>query len=168
MSVFQLSRRNASAIFTHVQGMVDISHKEHSLRIAVASCLVKAPERIVSAVFDSTAHLNRKGDILTTAKVAGTMAAKRTAELIPLCHQVPLSQVTLAVEKHDSCSILVRGEAKTIHQTGVEMEALTAVSICALTLYDMTKSALKGTTDTITITDIRLDSKRGGSSDRTS
>jgi cyclic pyranopterin phosphate synthase len=168
MPLLQISRRNVSSMFSHVNGMIDISQKKHALRAAVASCLVHAPERVVTAVFDPSTQLNSKGNILATAKLAGTMGAKRTADLIPLCHQVPLSHVILFIEKQDSETILIRGEAKTIHQTGVEMEALTAVSVCALTLYDMTKAALKGTADAISITDLRLESKRGGSSDRPS
>jgi cyclic pyranopterin phosphate synthase len=118
----------------------------------------------VQAIFDPTISLNHKGDILGCAKIAGVFAAKRTSELIPLCHQVPLSQVLVDVSKMDEESIRVTASAKTHNQTGVEIEALTAVSVASLTIYDMTKSALKGSVDKITITDIQLVSKTGGSS----
>lgn len=160
----QRSRIHRFTTFSHSEGMVDVSKKPFSHRIAVASCVIMAPERIVSAIFDASQALNDKGDIIGCAKIAGVFAAKRTAELIPMCHQVPLSQVLVDVSRLTENSLLVTASAKTVHQTGVEMEALTAVSVASLTVYDMTKSALKGSLDKITITDIQLDSKTGGSS----
>jgi cyclic pyranopterin phosphate synthase len=163
-TMYRLTQRLGLAQFSHSNGMVDISQKCASLRVAIASCLVRAPERIVDAVFNSERELNKKGDILCTARLAGALAAKKTAELIPLCHQVPLSQVSVDISRIGPSEIELRAQVKTINQTGVEMEALTAVSISALTIYDMTKSALKGTANSIVISDIKLESKTGGSS----
>ena len=132
-------------------------------RVAVASCLVRLPKRIVDAIFDASISLNSKGDIIGTAMLAGAMGAKRTADLIPLCHQVPLNQVRIDITREGDEVIKIVGKASASHQTGVEMEALTAVSVSALSVYDMTKSAIKGTSDSIVIESIRLESKTGGS-----
>ena len=134
--------------------MVDVGSKPLSRRRATARATVRmAPE---------TAHRLRdlpKGDALATAQLAGIMAAKRTAELIPLCHPLPLSFVDVSLEVgHESVEIVA--VAETTAQTGVEMEALTAVSIAALTVYDMCKSVSKE----IVVTDIRLLAKTGGQS----
>ena len=145
--------------FSHAEGMVDVSDKAVSSRTAIASCRIQLPQRICNSIFDPTFALNKKGDIVSTAKLAGIMAAKKTPELIPLCHQIPLSQVTLDITKTSPTEMTIIGSVKAVAQTGVEMEALAAVSIAALTVYDMTKSALKNTADSITITDIRLVSK---------
>ena len=144
--------------------MVDISNKDSTHRNATASCTMRMPERICRAIFDSTVSINQKGDIISTAKLAGVLAAKKTSELIPLCHQVPLAQVNVEISQLDETSALIRGTAKCVGQTGVEMEALMSVSVAALTVYDMTKSALKGSSDKIVISEIQLDSKSGGSS----
>lgn len=162
--MYRLTNAIRSAVFSHANGMVDIAGKPTTERIASASCSVLAPQRIVDAIFSDTLKVNSKGDILSTARIAGTLAAKRTSELIPFCHQIPLSQVSIEITRDGPGNIKVRAQAKTIHQTGVEMEALTAVSLSALTIYDMTKSALKCTTDSIVITEIQLDYKTGGSS----
>lgn len=104
---------------------------------------------------------NDKGDVLTTAQLAGIMASKRTAELIPLCHSLPLSKVKLRLDcDHDALLVQVRAEVETQAQTGVEMEALTAVSIACLTVYDMLKSADRN----MVIGAIRLVEKSGGQS----
>jgi cyclic pyranopterin phosphate synthase len=100
-----------------------------------------------------------KGDPLETARIAGIMAAKRTAELIPLCHPLPLTHVEVRAELRDDC-VYIEAEAATNAQTGVEMEALTAASVAALTVYDMCKAVERG----ITITDVRLEEKTGGKS----
>ena len=149
--------------FSHIEGMVDVSSKTASTRSATALCRISFPSRIIETIFHPSNNLNFKGNILHTARIAGVMGAKRTAELIPLCHQIPLSQVTIDIVREDERTVKISGTAKAINQTGVEMEALTAVSISALTLYDMTKSAIKGSNDTIIIQDIRLVSKTGGS-----
>ena len=156
ISVTGIIRRE---IFTHANGMVDVSAKPMSHRIAVASCSVEAPVRIVEAIFSPAGAVNNKGNVIQTARLAGIMGSKRTSDLIPLCHQIPLSHVSLDINRLSPTKIGLTSSVKTQNQTGVEMEALTAVSIAALTVYDMTKSALKGTTDRIVITDISLDSK---------
>ena len=136
--------------------MVDTSEKSSTTRRAVASAQVlMLPETIASL----KAHQTPKGDPLETARLAGIMAAKRTADLIPLCHPLPLTHVDVRATIQ-STGIYLEAEASTNAQTGVEMEALTAVSVAALTIYDMCKALDKG----ITITDIRLESKTGGKS----
>ena len=104
-------------------------------------------------------HRTPKGDPLEAARLAGIMAAKRTADLIPLCHPLPLTHVDVQATLEES-GVLLQAEVSTNAQTGVEMEALTAVSVAALTIYDMCKALEKG----ITITDVRLESKTGGKS----
>jgi cyclic pyranopterin phosphate synthase len=138
--------------------MVDISEKEDSERLAVAKGqVVMRPETLALIEAGSL----KKGDVLTTAQLAGVMAAKRTAELIPLCHPLPLNQVKVDfVFKPQLPGIEITATAKTTGKTGVEMEALTAVSVAALTIYDMAKSAEK----TMRIENIRLVEKRGGKS----
>lgn len=136
--------------------MVNTSAKEVSARRAVASGRVLMSTETVAAL-----RTNRtpKGDPLETARIAGIMAAKRTAELIPLCHPLPITHVDVRASLEDD-GVLLTAEVSTNAQTGVEMEALTAVSVAALTVYDMCKALEKG----ITITSIRLDRKEGGKS----
>jgi len=138
--------------------MVDISEKEDSVRLAVAKGqVVMRPETLALIEAGSL----KKGDVLTTAQLAGLMAAKRTAELIPLCHPLPLTQVKVDfIVNPQLPGIEISVTVKTTGKTGVEMEALTAVSITALTIYDMAKSAEK----TMRIENIRLVEKRGGKS----
>src|SRR5687768_2272269 len=140
--------------------MVDISAKEASLRRAVASGKVIMSEDTIAAVRNQA---NPKGDPLEIARIAGIMAAKKTSDLIPLCHQINLSKVDVTADFTDF-GIQLEAEATTTAQTGVEMEALTAVSVAALTIYDMCKAIQKD----IVITDIRLEYKTGGASDFTS
>ena len=136
--------------------MVDVSAKDVTTRKAVASGQVLlSPETI--AVLQN--NENPKGNPLEVARIAGIMAAKRTSELIPLCHQINLSKVNVNTELDES-GVLITAEAVTNAQTGVEMEALTAVSVAALTIYDMCKVVQKD----IQITDIRLEEKTGGKS----
>ncbi len=136
--------------------MVDTSAKSTTARRAVASARVLlAPETIAAL----NAHRTPKGDPIETARLAGIMAAKRTADLIPLCHPLPLTHVEVRA-RIDTDGVHLEAEVSTNAQTGVEMEALTAVSVAALTVYDMCKALDKG----ITITDIRLESKTGGKS----
>ena len=104
-------------------------------------------------------HRTPKGDPLEAARIAGIMAAKKTSELIPLCHPLPLTHIDVEATLEES-GVLLKAEVSTNAQTGVEMEALTAVSIAALTIYDMCKALEKG----ITITEVRLESKTGGKS----
>lgn len=136
--------------------MVDTSSKSITARRAVASARVlMSPETVASV----KAHQTPKGDPLEAARLAGIMAAKRTADLIPLCHPLPLTHVDVQANVEET-GVFLEAEVATNAQTGVEMEALTAVSVAALTVYDMCKALDKG----ITITDIRLESKTGGKS----
>jgi cyclic pyranopterin phosphate synthase len=136
--------------------MVDTTAKLITARRAVASARVLMSAETLAAVRE---HQTPKGDPLEAARLAGIMAAKRTAELIPLCHPLPLTLVDVRAQIEES-GIYLEAEVSTNAQTGVEMEALTAVSIAALTIYDMCKALDKA----ITITDIRLESKTGGKS----
>jgi cyclic pyranopterin monophosphate synthase len=134
--------------------MVDVSAKVPSLRKAEARAFVTMSDEVLGAL----PH-NPKGDPLEVARIAGILAAKRTSELIPMCHQVPLSKVdiTLEIERN---GILIRTMACTTAVTGVEMEALVAASVAALTIYDMCKALDKG----IEIREVALESKSGGKS----
>ena|SRR5436190_6797101 len=137
--------------------MVDVSDKETSVRRAVASGKVLLSAGTLETL---QAQKNPKGDPLEIARIAGIMAAKKTSELIPLCHQINLSKVNVTAELTDY-GIHLTAEAITNAQTGVEMEALTAVSIAALTIYDMCKAVQKD----IVISEIKLMSKTGGKFD---
>jgi cyclic pyranopterin phosphate synthase len=137
--------------------MVDVSSKEFSTRRAAASCRVLLSPATLDILRTDT---NPKGDPLEIARIAGIMAAKKTSELIPLCHQIALSKVNVTAEIREF-GVFLEAEAITTAQTGVEMEALTAVSIAALTIYDMCKAMQKD----IEITDIRLENKTGGQED---
>ena len=137
--------------------MVDISDKTATERVAVASARVILSAETIETLRTQT---NPKGDPLEIARIAGIMAAKKTPELIPLCHQINLSKVDLTAQIRES-GIYLEATAKTTARTGVEMEALAAVSVAALTIYDMLKAVQKD----IVITDIRLETKVGGKSD---
>src|SRR5882762_6502118 len=136
--------------------MVDTSGKATTTRHAVASARVLMSQATIEAVRE---HRTPKGDPLEAARLAGIMAAKRTADLIPLCHPLPLTHVDVQA-RIDEDGIYLESSVSTNAQTGVEMEALTAVSVAALTIYDMCKAVDKG----ITISDVRLESKTGGKS----
>ena len=136
--------------------MVDVSDKEETSRRAVASAKVLLNEETIKIL---QANENPKGNPLEIARIAGIMAAKRTSKLIPLCHQINLSKVDVEIE-FQNYGVYLLSEAKTVSQTGVEMEALTAVSVAALTIYDMCKAVQKD----IEITEIRLETKQGGES----
>lgn len=136
--------------------MVDVGDKPVTTRTAVASGFVRMSAATVRAIKQQ--HMP-KGDPLEVARIAGIMAAKRTSELIPLCHPLPLNHVDVQLEITDD-GITVTATARTDSKTGVEMEALTAASIAALTIYDMCKAIDKA----MAITDIRLESKTGGRS----
>jgi cyclic pyranopterin phosphate synthase len=136
--------------------MVDVGAKQLSARRAVASARVLMSKETVEAV---RAHRTPKGDPLEVARLAGIMAAKRTADLIPLCHPLALTHVEVRAEL-TADGVRLEAEAATTAQTGVEMEALTAASVAALTVYDMCKALEKG----MTITDLRLEEKTGGKS----
>ena len=136
--------------------MVDTSEKQATVRRAVASARVLMTAETVAAVRE---HRTPKGDPLETARLAGIMAAKRTAELIPLCHPLPLTHIDVRAEI-DTAGVYLEAEVTTRAETGVEMEALTAASVAALTVYDMCKAVDKA----MTITDVRLEQKTGGKS----
>lgn len=137
--------------------MVDVSAKDVTTRRAVASGRVLLSSETLQTL---QTQETPKGDPLEIARIAGIMAAKRTSELIPLCHQINLSKVNVTAEFTDY-GVALTAEAITNAQTGVEMEALTAVSVAALTIYDMCKAVQKD----IVISNIKLQSKTGGKSD---
>ena len=138
--------------------MVDVGNKAASVRRAVASGRVRCQAATLAMVREGCTP---KGAVITTAELAGIMAAKRTHELIPLCHPLALSKVAVIIEMNDDLpGFRLTAEARLTGQTGVEMEALTAVSVAALTLYDMLKAVDKG----IVIETIRLEEKSGGKS----
>ncbi|MGB0650110.1 MAG: cyclic pyranopterin monophosphate synthase MoaC [Rhodothermales bacterium] len=151
------------ADFTHVRAeggvhMVDVSGKADTLRTAVAVGKVVLGPEAFERVRDNTV---RKGDVLSIAQIAGIMGAKETPRLIPLCHQVQIQGVDVDLSLDDDMhAVTIRAFAKSLGPTGVEMEALTAVSVAALTVYDMCKSITKD----IRIQDIHLLAKTGGAS----
>jgi cyclic pyranopterin phosphate synthase len=135
--------------------MVDVAEKAVTVREALAECLVRMAPATLRAVKKGTA----KGDAISVARVAGIMAAKRTSDLIPLCHPLPLTSVTLDFE-FVAGAVRVLARARVVGQTGVEMEALTAAAIAGLTLIDMTKGIERG----VSIEAVRLLEKSGGRS----
>lgn len=136
--------------------MVDVSDKPISVRSALASGYIAMQQETLKAIRDNTL---KKGDVIPVARLAGIQAAKRTAELIPLCHPLPLSGIEVRVSLDESLpGCRVEGAVKTTAQTGVEMEALTAVSVALLTIYDMAKAVDR----TMVISQIVLREKRGG------
>lgn len=138
--------------------MVDVSPKENTKRTAIASGKVILGKKVFDLV---SANQLAKGDVLSVAKIAGITGAKQTSNLIPLCHNISLSHVLVDLTlNRDDFSVEIEGEASTTGKTGVEMEAMTAVSIAGLTVYDMCKAASKD----IQITNVRLESKTGGKS----
>jgi len=138
--------------------MVDVGGKEASDRRAVARAVVRMAPATAAAVRDGDAP---KGDVLGPARIAGIQAAKRTWELIPLCHQLPLSFADVTAEVDvEAGTVTLTAEARTTAQTGVEMEALTAASVAALTVYDMVKALEKG----VEIASVALLEKSGGRS----
>ena len=138
--------------------MVDVGAKPATSRRAIATGKISMSRNAFEAVRDGQGP---KGDALHTAELAGIMGAKRTSDLIPLCHPLPLTKAKVTIEPVDTESAFtIRAEVKTDGKTGVEMEALTAVSIAALTIYDMAKALDKS----MTISDIVLEEKTGGKS----
>ena len=146
---------------THFDGegrahMVDVGDKDVTDRIAVAACHVKMLPETFAVITEGRA---KKGDVLGVARLAGIMAAKRTADLIPLCHPLPITKVAVDLVPDNALpGVRIEATVKTTGQTGVEMEALTAASVAALTLYDMLKAADKS----MTIEGVRLIEKTGG------
>ena len=138
--------------------MVDVSEKADTARTAVARGEVQMKPETLALI---RAGAMKKGDVLTVAQIAGIQAAKRTAELIPLCHPLPLTKVDVDFELDENLpGVRITATAKVTGKTGVEMEALTAVSVAALTIYDMAKAVEK----TMRIQNIRLVEKQGGRS----
>ena len=137
--------------------MVDISEKQVTSREATAEAFVHMHPTTLSMIFDGQVP---KGDVLATARIAGIQAAKRTSDIIPLCHPLPISMVRISFEKADSTTLKIQAVCRVTGRTGVEMEALTAVSVAGLTIYDMCKSVEKG----VRIDNVGLVSKSGGKS----
>ena len=142
--------------------MVDVGAKPSTRRVAVASGYINMNAKTLAIVAAGTA---KKGDVLGIARIAGIQAAKKTSELIPLCHPLALTRVALDFELHAAkakspAQVQCRATAETVGPTGVEMEALTAVQVALLTIYDMCKAVDRG----MIITDVRLLDKRGGKS----
>lgn len=137
--------------------MVDVSEKTESVRESLASALVRMKPETLALI---QAGEMPKGDVFACARVAGIMAAKRTPELIPLCHPIPITSVNVDFEVLAPDQVRVTARVKTTYKTGVEMEALTAVSVAALTVYDMCKAVDRG----MQILQIQLEQKSGGKS----
>ena len=139
--------------------MVDISGKTASARTATAQALVEFPTGTLPA--DAQTEIQtKKGPVFQTAIIAGTQAVKRTADLVPFCHPLPLNGIDFSIQLHDPATVHIQCTVKTHHKTGVEMEALTGVTVAALTIYDMCKSL----SHDIVIRDTRLLEKTGGKS----
>lgn len=138
--------------------MVDVGAKDDTERVAIAKGEIVMKPETLALIRDGQI---KKGDVLTVAQVAGILAAKKTSELIPLCHPIPLTKVDVDLAVDETLpGVQITATAKTIGKTGVEMEALTAASVAALTVYDMAKAAEK----TMKIQNIRLVEKHGGKS----
>ena len=138
--------------------MVDVSGKSDTDRMATATAIVQLTQAAMDVLLEGNL---KKGDALAVARIAGIMAAKKTSELIPLCHPLPITKVAVDLETDRATHrILITATVKTRGQTGVEMEALTSASTAALTVYDMMKAVDKG----ITIASIQLEEKQGGKS----
>lgn len=138
--------------------MVDVSHKAATARRAVAEAFVTMSPETLSLVIDGGAA---KGDVLTVTELAGVLGGKRTSELIPLCHPLALTDLQVSITPDRAAGVLrIRAEAATTGQTGVEMEAMTAASVAALTVYDMVKGVERG----VEIGAVRLLAKSGGKS----
>ena len=149
--------------FTHIDEkghvrMVDVTEKKPTIRAAVAGAVVSMKPETLSMIRDQKV---KKGNVLETARIAGIMAAKRTSELIPMCHPLSLTHVQVDFEPEETNSrIRIEASVRTIDQTGVEMEALTAVTVAALTVYDMCKSYDRD----MTVSNVQLLEKSGGKS----
>ena len=148
--------------FTHVDGrgaarMVDVSNKRITARRALATARVRLAPETLAMILDGTVP---KGDALAVARVAGIQAAKRTADLIPLCHPLPIEAVTIEINRDGPDRLRIEASATVQARTGVEMEALTAVAVAALTIYDMCKAVDRN----IVIETIQLEEKSGGRS----
>jgi cyclic pyranopterin phosphate synthase len=139
--------------------MVDVSTKDVTLRAARASAMVRMRAETLRTIRDKGMA---KGDVLVVARLAGIMAAKQTSQLIPLCHPLPLDAVSVSFEFPDPVTVAICAEAQATARTGVEMEALVAASVAALTIYDMCKSVDRE----MVVEQVRLEEKSGGQSGR--
>jgi len=139
-----------------MDGMFDVGHKSDTFRTAKAQAILKVKPETISLIKEGKSP---KGDVFETAKVAGTQAAKKTSDLLPYCHPIPIDNVTINVSFNEN-SIEIVAESETVWKTGIEMESLTAVSIAALSIYDM----LKPVDDSMIIESIKLLDKKGGKS----
>ena len=158
-------RKESPAELTHVDpegrpAMVDVSAKQATEREAVAECLVVFPAAVAAAVRSSGGR-SAKGPVIDTAIIAGTMAVKRTHELIPFCHPLPIDGCRFRIDWLDDTQLRIECKVRTFHRTGVEMEALTGATIAALTVYDMCKAL----SHEMVIGPCRLLGKRGGRRD---
>ncbi len=158
-------QRKSGKTLTHLdpQGrpaMVDVSAKPATAREALAECRVRFPKEVATQLHDSGLR-SAKGGIVDTAIIAGTMAVKRTHELIPFCHPLPIDGCRIAVEWSDPRTLAITCAVRTTHRTGVEMEALTGATVAALTVYDMCKAL----SHAIVLGPARLLGKRGGKRD---
>ena len=154
-----------NAGWSHLDGannpaMVDVSGKAYTLRTATALAEMWLPPEVASRLTDGDIQAP-KGPVFHTAIIAGTMAAKNTSNLIPFCHPLPLDGIKISITPRDGSLLEIRAEVKATYKTGVEMEALTAASVAALTIYDMCKVFSKE----MEIRNVRLLEKRGGKSD---
>ena len=138
--------------------MVDVGGKEVTVRTAVAYARIRMKSETLTALLNADL---KKGDGLAAARIAGIMGAKKTGELIPLCHNIPIDKITVDFEKESDTALGVIVRAKCTYKTGIEMEALTGASVAALTIYDMCKAVDRG----MVIEEIRLLEKTGGKSD---
>ena len=151
------------ADFTHLDKdgrvrMVDVGDKDETKRVAVAVGAVKMNKETLEKIINNT---GKKGNVLETARIAGVMAAKKTSDLIPMCHPLNITHIRVDFTPDlENCIINIEAEASLTGRTGIEMEALTAVSVAALTIYDMCKSYDRS----MEISNIRLQSKSGGKS----
>lgn len=151
------------ADFTHLNKngeavMVDVGDKSITVRTAVAFGKIRMKEETLAALLSSQL---KKGDGLATARIAGIMGGKNTSSLIPLCHNIPIDKIEITFDNNGKDELHIYANARCTYKTGIEMEALTAVSICALTVYDMCKAVDKE----MIIKEIRLLEKKGGKSD---
>ena len=138
--------------------MVNVSNKVETRRMAIAEGRIQMQTQTLNMILEGG---HKKGDVLGIARLAGIMAAKKTSELVPLCHPLPLTQISVDLSPDRSeASVVCRATAETVGRTGVEMEALTAVQVALLTVYDMCKAVDRG----MTISDVRLLEKSGGKS----
>lgn len=149
--------------FTHLNSdgeavMVDVGEKSITERRAAAKATLKMKEETLSAILSSEL---KKGDALSVARIAGIMGGKKTSELIPLCHNIPIDKITVNFKDNGKDELYIFSETKCSYKTGIEMEALTAVSVAALTVYDMCKAIDRE----MVIAEIKLIEKTGGKSD---